>query len=60
MVVNDDNNNKNISHNKYISSGLLRFFISSNMSGIIFSSVILILSIIIGVIILYGIAKIQK
>lgn len=58
-VVNDNDENKNISQNKYISSGLLRFFVSSNMSGMIFSAVVLVLSVIIGSIILFAIAKVK-
>jgi hypothetical protein len=58
-VVNNNDENKNISQNKYISSGLLRFFVSSNMSGMIFSAVVLVLSVIIGSIILFAIAKVK-
>jgi hypothetical protein len=58
MITDNNNDNKNISQNKYISSGLLKFFISSNMSGMIFSGVVFAISIIISIIILYGIAKI--
>lgn len=58
MIADNNNDNKNISQNKYISSGLLKFFVSSNMSGMIFSGVVFAISIIISIIILYGIAKI--
>lgn len=58
-VVDNNNENKNISQNKYISSGLLKFFVSSNMSGMIFAAIVLALSVIIGSIILFAIAKVK-
>lgn len=57
-MTNNNNENKDISQNKYISSALIRFFISSNSSGMILSGVILLITIIVASIILFGVAKV--
>jgi len=63
-IIGDDNS-KNISQNKFTSSFMLGFLVNfiatkdkSNISGIIYSFIVIILAIIISVIILYGIVKI--
>lgn len=63
-IIGDDNS-KNISQNKFTSSFMLGFLVNfiatkdkSNISGIIYSFIVIILAIIISVIILYGILKI--
>jgi len=63
-VVNNNNNKKNISSDKYFSS--LIFFrlllsenISDNKQGIIFASIILVLTLIVGSIILYGVLNVD-
>jgi hypothetical protein len=63
-IVNNNNNKKNISSDKYFSS--LIFFrlllsdnISDNKKGIIYASVILVLTLIFGSIILYGVLNVQ-
>jgi len=60
-VTDNNNENKDISQNKYISSVLMRFFVSENRNkyGMILSAIIIIITIIVGCIILFGIAKIN-
>ncbi len=60
-VTDNNNENKDISQNKYISSVLMRFFISENRNkyGMIISAIIIIITIVVGCIILFGIAKIN-
>lgn len=61
-----NNNSKNVSDNKFVSSGVLGFLVQmiatkeTNMSGLIYSGILLILTILISVIILFGIAKVQS
>lgn len=64
QIIGDDNS-KNLSQNKFASSLMLGFLVNfiatkdkSNMSGIIYSCIVILLAIIISVIILYGIVKI--
>lgn len=66
-IISENNNSKNISDNKFVSSGALGFIFqmiankeNSNMNGIIYSVVSMVLTILISIIILYGVAKIQK
>lgn len=63
-VVNNNNNKKNISGDKYFSSLLfLRLLLSDNISdnkeSIIFASIILVLTLIVGSIILYGVLSVD-
>ena len=58
---------KNISENKFVSSGALGFIFqmvankeNTNMNGIIYSIVIMGLTILISIIVLFGVAKINK
>jgi hypothetical protein len=64
QIIGDDNG-KNISQNKFASSLMLGFLVNfiatkdkNNMSGIIYSCIVILLAIIISAIILYGIIKI--
>jgi hypothetical protein len=64
QIIGDDNS-KNISQNKFASSFMLGFLINfivtkdkSNMSGIIYSVLVIFIAVIISIIILYGIIKI--
>lgn len=66
-IIPNNNNSKNISDNKSVSSGLFSFLIyflgnhdSSNMKGIILSIINLILTFLISSIILFGIVKVQN
>ncbi len=64
QVVNNNNNKKNISADKYFSSLIfLRLLLSENISenkkGIIYASIILVLTLIIGSIILYGVLNVE-
>lgn len=65
-IILENNNSKNISDNKFVSTGVLGFLVNmiangdKNINGIIYGIVLLVITIIISVIILYGIAKIQK
>jgi hypothetical protein len=62
------NNGYNVSQNKYVSSGFLNFFVhfivskdmDSNKNGIAYSFMLIVVTILISVIILYGIVKIQS
>jgi hypothetical protein len=63
-VVNNNNNKKNISGDKYFSSLLfLRLLLNDDTTGnkesIIFASIILVLTLIVGSIILYGVLKVD-
>lgn len=65
-IISDDNSSSNISNNKFLASGLLGFAINyfgtgevSNFKGMIFSIIVLVLTIIISIIILFGVVKIQ-
>lgn len=60
-VTDNNNENKDISQNKYISSVLMRFFVSENRNkyGMIISAIIIIITIVVGCIILFGVAKIN-
>lgn len=57
-IIGNDDNSSSISNNKFISSGLLGLFVEKNTSGIFFSILIGVITLIISVIVLYGIVKI--
>ena len=66
-IIAENNNSKNISNNKFISSGLFKFISNfmvtkdqSNMKGIILSIINLVVTILISCIILFGIVKVQN
>jgi hypothetical protein len=65
-IISENNDSKNISENKFVSSGLLGFIFqmvankeNTNMNGIIYSIVIMVLTILISVIVLFGVAKVN-
>ena len=65
-IIPEDNNSKNISNNKFVSSGMFTFLFQfivnkdlSNVKGIILNIVILILTLGISSIILFGVVKVQ-
>jgi MFS family permease len=65
MIVSEDNNNKNLSQNKYVSIGALGFLFNfiatkdtNNMNGIIYSVILVVLTIIISMVILKIIGEI--
>lgn len=65
-IIPEDNNSKNISNNKFVSSGMFTFLFQfivnkdlSNVKGIILNIVILILTLTISSIILFGVVKVQ-
>ena len=65
IFIPEDNNSKNLSDNKYIASGLLSLFTTTigentNYKGLILSGIVLLLTIIISMIILFGVVKIQE
>jgi hypothetical protein len=66
IIVSEDNYGKNVSQNKFVSSGFLTYIISffakgeTNMKGIIYSGILVIVTIIVSIVILYGIIKIQN
>ena len=67
LIIPENNDGKNISENKFVSSGALGFIFqmiankdNTNMNGIIYSIVIMVLTILISIIILFGVAKINK
>ena len=64
-IIGDNSNSKNLSQNTFASSLMLGFLINfivtkdkSNMSGIIYSVLVILLAVIISIIILYFIIKI--
>jgi hypothetical protein len=66
-IISENNDSKNISENKFVSSGLLGFIFqmvankeNTNMNGIIYSIVIMVLTILISAIVLFGVAKVNK
>jgi hypothetical protein len=66
-IISENNDSKNISENRFVSSGALGFIFqmiankeNSNMNGIIYSIIIMGITILISVIILLGVAKINK
>lgn len=64
-IIPDSNNSKNITNNKFVSSGTIFAFLfalkdSGNKRGIIYSAILLGLTLIICSIILFGIIKVQK
>jgi hypothetical protein len=66
-IISENNNSKNISENRFVSSGALGFIFqmiankeNSNINGIIYSIVIMVITILISIIILVGVAKINK
>ncbi len=59
-VINGSSNSVNLSDNKFVSSGLLGFFVQKNIKGIIFSSIYFIITFLITIIVLFGIVDIQK
>ena len=67
LIIPENNDGKNISENKIVSSGALGFIFqmiankeNTNMNGIIYSIVIMALTILISIIILFGVAKVNK
>lgn len=58
-IIENNNNSYNISDNKFMSSGLLYFFIEKNKNGMFTGSIFLIITLIISAIILFGYIKIQ-
>ena len=63
-IISDNNNSSNISNNKFVSSGFLSFAVNylgtkdaSNLKGIIFSVICFFITIIVSMIILYGVSK---
>lgn len=65
-IISNNNDSKNLSDNKFVSSGVLGFVVDmiakgeSNMNGLLFSGILMVITIIISIIILFGIAKINK
>jgi len=66
-IISENNDSKNISENKFVSSGALGFIFqmvankeNTNMNGIIYSIVIMVLTIFISSIVLFGVAKVNK
>lgn len=66
-IISENNDSKNISENRFVSSGALGFIFqmiankeNSNMNGIIYSIVIMVITGLISVIILVGVAKINE
>ena len=65
-IISENNDGKNISENKFVSSGLLGFIFqriankeNTNINGMIYSGVIMVLTILISIIILIGVAKVN-
>ena len=64
MVIPDEDEGKNISHNRFVSTGFLSYIINfiakkeTNMKGIIYGLLLLVITIIVTVIILYAVVKI--
>ena len=63
-IVSENNTDKNLSHNKFVASGAFGFIFNmilgkdTNIKGIIYSAVLFILTILISIIILFGIVKV--
>ena len=55
----DNNNSKNISSNKFISGAFLNFFFTGNKKGIILMGATFLLSIIVTIIIIFGVVKVK-
>jgi len=61
LLIKNENSGKNLSQNKFVSSGLLNMFMNfDSRSGMVYSIIITVLTILISVIILYGVVKIQS
>ena len=61
LLIKNENSSKNLSQNKFVSSGLLNMFMNfDSKSGVMYSIIITVLTILISVIILYGMVKIQS
>ena len=66
IIIPDDDEGKNLSQNRFISSGFLNYLISfiakkeTNMKGIIYGFILLLVTIVTTIVILYGIVKIQS
>ena len=64
MIIPDDDEGKNISQNRFVSTGFLSYIISfiakkeTNMKGIIYGLILLVVTVLVTIIILYGIVKI--
>jgi len=64
MIIPDDDEGKNISQNRFVSTGFLSYIINfiakkeTNMKGIIYGLLLLVITIVVTIIILYGIVKI--
>lgn len=59
-IISDNNNSYDISNNKFISSGLLYFFVEKNNSGMVTGVIYLLLTLIITFIGLFGYIKVQN
>jgi hypothetical protein len=59
-VIGENNSSYNISDNKFVSSGLLYFFVENNKSGMVTGIIYLVLTLIISFLILFGHAKVQN
>ena len=63
-IVSENNTNKNLSHNKFVASGAFGFIFNmivgkdTNIKGIVYSAVLFILTILVSIIILFGIVKV--
>jgi len=67
LIISENNNGKNISENKFVSSGALGFIFqmaankeNTNKYGMFYSALIMVLTIVISSIILFGVAKINE
>ena len=64
MIIPDDDEGKNISQNRFVSTGFLSYIINfiakkeTNMKGIIYGLLLLVITIVVTIIILYGVVKI--
>jgi hypothetical protein len=64
MIIPDDDEGKNISQNRFVSTGFLSYIINfiakkeTNMKGIIYGLLLLVITVLVTIIILYGIVKI--
>lgn len=65
-IISENNDSKNISENKFVSSGLFGFIFqriankeNTNVNGMIYSGVIMVFTILISIIILFGVAKVN-
>ena len=65
QIIDGDDDSKNVSQNRFVSSGFLTYIINyiakgeTNFKGIVYAVIIFVLTLLVSVIILYGIIKIQ-